>query len=123
MYEVKNDLFCQIEVNPHNIRIQNDFEVSFARTVYHGNGSISYLCPTIRDILPASIKEANSLNSFAKLLKKWVPLTYVPVDCVRAAYLELVLWKTYYNKCILLLLILMIYSYTEWAKWARNRFV
>ena len=63
-------------MNSYKTRIQHDIEVPFARTVYHGRESISYPCPTIWDILPASIKEANSLNSFKKLFKKWVPLTF-----------------------------------------------
>ena len=67
---------------------------------------------------PGINKGSKFVKQFCLVVKKWVPLTYAPVDCVWAAYLLLVLWKTYYNKRILLLLILINYSYTEWAKWA-----
>ena len=83
MYKVKNDLppkifsdlFCQREMNPHNLKNQHDFEKPFVRTVYHGSETISHFGPKIWDILPESIKIANSLNSFKKLIKKWVPQT------------------------------------------------
>ena len=60
---------------PYNLRIQHDFEVQFVRTVYNGSESISYLGSKIWDILPASVKGANSLNGFKKLIKKRVPET------------------------------------------------
>ena len=65
----------------------------------------------------ASIKEANSLNRFKNLSKKW-SLKHGPVDCERVtpyyatSYLVLVLLKTYYNKYTLLLFILAI-SYSD----------
>ena len=78
MYKVKcgytpkifNDLFHQREISLHNLRKHPEFRVPLSRTVYHGSESIS----KIWDILPASFKEAISLNNFEKLIKKWVPL-------------------------------------------------
>ena len=67
----------------------------------------------VRDI-PASIKEANLLNSFKKLIKKWVPQTYPcrTYPCVRATYLALVFVESLlFSKCVVLLFILII-SYT-----------
>ena len=43
--------------------------------MYHKSKSISYLGPKIWDVLPISFKEAVPLNSFKKLIKKWVPQT------------------------------------------------
>ena len=85
------DLFYQTEMNPYNLRIQHNFEVPYVRTVYHGSESISYLGPKIWDVLPVSIKEANTFNSFKKLIKKIGSLKHFPVDCVRATHLALVL--------------------------------
>ena len=83
---------------------------SFNLKIYYGFKAISYLGPKTGDILPVSTKEANSLNSFKKLIEKWVPQT-CPVDYGETTYLALVLLKTCYSKHILLLSILMI-SYT-----------
>ena len=37
--------FCQTEMNPYNLRIQHDFEVPFARIMYHGSENITYIGP------------------------------------------------------------------------------
>ena len=71
--KIFRELFCQTDMNPDNLRIQHDLEVPFVRTVYHGSESISYFGPKIWDILPASVKEANSLMSFKKLIKNMGP--------------------------------------------------
>ena len=69
-----SDLFNQKEISPYNPRTHPEFRVPLARTVYHGNESISYLGPKICDILLTSFtKEAVSLNSSARLIKKLVP--------------------------------------------------
>ena len=55
MYKVKNELapmitanvFTTIPGNHYNLRNYNDFRLPFARTVYHGTESISYLGPKI----------------------------------------------------------------------------
>ena len=81
MYKVKSgytpkilsDLFNQREISPCNLRRHPEFRIPLTRTVYRGSESISYLGPKILDILPTSFKEAVSLNSFKKLIKKWGP--------------------------------------------------
>ena len=49
-------------------------ETSFARTVYNGTESVSYLGPKIWDIVPEEYNTMNSLNSFKESIKNWVPL-------------------------------------------------
>ena len=78
-HKIFSELFCQTHVNPDNPRTQHDFEVPFVKTVYHRSEIISYFGPKIWDILPASIKEANSLKSFKKLIKKMGP-TNMPLQ-------------------------------------------
>ena len=56
-----------------NFRHRSDFIVPFARTVYHGTKTISYLGPKIWDIVPSELKKAQSLNSFKKSIRKWAP--------------------------------------------------
>ena len=43
------------------------------KPVYHAPKSISYLGPKIWEIVPAKIKEINSLNSFKIEIRKRVP--------------------------------------------------
>ena len=81
MYKVKNaiapmitvNVFCPNPENHYNLRNHRDFRVPFARTVYHGTESISFLGPKIWDIVPAQLKQNQSLNSFKKSIRKWVP--------------------------------------------------
>ena len=78
MYKVKNKLapiitanvFTTIPENHYKLRSYNGFRLTFARTVYHGNESISYLGPKIWDIVPIELKYAHSLNSFKKSIRK-----------------------------------------------------
>ena len=70
--KIFSDLFDQKEISPYNFRRHPEFRVPLTRTVYHGGESISYLGAKIWAILPTWFKEAVSLNSFKKLIKKWV---------------------------------------------------
>ena len=60
--KIFSDLFNKREISPYNLRRHSEFRVPLTRTAYHGNENISYLGPTIRDILLASFKEAVSLK-------------------------------------------------------------
>ena len=81
MYKVKNEIapmitanvFTRMPENHYNFRHRSDFIVPFARTVYHGTESISYLGPKIWDIVPSELKKAQSLNGFKKSIRKWAP--------------------------------------------------
>ena len=81
MCKVKNELasmitanvFTTIPENPYNLRSYNGFRLPFARPVYHGTESISYLGPKIWDIVPTNLNNAQSLNSFKKSIRKWIP--------------------------------------------------
>jgi len=83
MYKVKKEIapaitanvFSRMPENHYNLRHRTDFITPFARTVFHGTESISYLGPKIWDIVPSELKEAQSLNSFKKSIKKWTPDT------------------------------------------------
>ena len=62
------------ELSRYNLRRSPEFRVPLTRTVYHGSESISYRGPKIWDILATSFNKAVSLNTFKKLIKKWVPV-------------------------------------------------
>ena len=80
MYKVKNKLalmitannFNRIPENHKNLRNYNGFRLPFARTVYHGTESISYLGLKIWDIVSIELKNAQSLNSFKRSIRKWI---------------------------------------------------
>ena len=67
------NVFTTIPENHYNLRNYNCFRLPFARTVYHGTESISYLGPKIWDIVPVELKNAQSLHSFKKFIRKWIP--------------------------------------------------
>ena len=69
--KIKNDLSTEIvsniftqrrKIHP-SFRNTSDFQISFARTVYHGTENISYLGLKIWGIVPAEMKNSMYLNS------------------------------------------------------------
>ena len=79
MYKVKNQLVPMIIANAfttvpenHYLSNYNGFRFPFARTVYHGTESISYLGPKVWATVPIELKNAQSFNSFKKSIRKWI---------------------------------------------------
>ena len=72
--EIICDIFTRRINNHYNLRHINHSETPFVRTVYNGAESFSYLGPKIWDIAPEEYKTFNSLNSFKKSIKNWVPI-------------------------------------------------
>ena len=70
--EIVSDIFAQT-TQRYNFRQNRDLRIRFVKLFYHGSESISYLGPKIWEIVPAKIKEINSLNSFKIEIRKWVP--------------------------------------------------
>ena len=66
-------VFCATPENHRNLRNHDDIMVLFVKTVYRGTESISFLRPKIWDIVPTELKQVQSLNSFEKSIRKWVP--------------------------------------------------
>ena len=75
MYMVKNELvpmitanvFTTIPENHYNLGNYNVFRLPFARTVYHGTESISYLGPKIWNVVPTELKMTNPLTALKNL--------------------------------------------------------
>ena len=70
--EIISDIFGQTTQH-YSFRQNLDFKILSVESVYHGSESISYLGPKTWEIVPAKIKEINSLNSFKMEIRKWVP--------------------------------------------------
>ena len=70
MHKVRNQLasmiianaFTTVPENHYNPRNYNGFRFPFARTVYHGTESISYLGPKVWAIVPIELRNAQSLK-------------------------------------------------------------
>ena len=69
--EIITDIFAR-SLEYYNLRQNRDFRICPIKSVYHGSESISYLGSKIWEIVPAKIKETNSLNSFKIEIRKWV---------------------------------------------------
>ena len=65
--------FLEKRLRPKQVRIIFA-ETIFAHSVYHDTESLSFLGPTIWDLLPMELKQSESLDSFKLIIKKCVPL-------------------------------------------------
>ena len=72
--EITSDIFMERTNYHYNLRNRSDFITPQVNSVYHGTESITYLGPKIWDMVPDSIKEKISLNSFKESVKLWVPI-------------------------------------------------
>ena len=63
---ITTNMFLEAPGKHYNIRNHIGFSVPFARTIYHGTESISYLGSKASAITPKELKEDQSLNSLKK---------------------------------------------------------
>ena len=69
--EVPTETFVS-ETSLFNLRTNDTFERRQVHSVYHGTELLSFLGPKIWDILPAELKQSESLDSFKIKRKKWI---------------------------------------------------
>ena len=67
-----NDIFS-IKNTGVSGRNQSDFYARRIRTVFHGEGSLSFLGPRIWTLIPDKIRSSESLSLFKKRIKTWQP--------------------------------------------------
>ena len=67
MFERRNE--------PYNLRNFQEFLTERKRTVHFGLETLSYRSPQLWSLLPANIKEAESLHYFKRNVKKWICTT------------------------------------------------
>ena len=70
-----NEVFVPRQCN-YDLRGNNFLERRRVKLVRYGTGSISFLAPKIREILPNEIKDSDTLQIFKAKIKKWVPVEY-----------------------------------------------
>ena len=80
MYKVVNNLtpliFSQLfnfKSCEYDLRNSSNFCLPNVKSVFNGLESISYLGPKIWSILPDDIKQSESLDTFKKNIKTWIP--------------------------------------------------
>ena len=76
MYKVSKgitEIFSQRNEHPSNLRHNAKFLQPFVNSVCSGTESISYLGPNIRDMVPDTYENIDSIYKFKKVIKKWNP--------------------------------------------------
>ena len=72
-HEVMNQFFRFQIQNHRNLRNNSTFRIPYFDTVFKGKKSVSYHGPKMWSQVPDEIKSLESLRSFKKVIKKWVP--------------------------------------------------
>ena len=67
-----SELFHQ-KVNHYDLRNPYEFSIPKVNSVFHGQGSISYLGPLIWQLVPSEFKDLNTVSAFKAAIRKWKP--------------------------------------------------
>ena len=70
-----SELFHQ-KVNQYDLRNPYEFSIPNVNSVFHGQGSISYLGPLIWQMVPSEFKDLNTVSAFKATIRKWKPNNY-----------------------------------------------
>ena len=70
--EVPTETFVS-ETSLFNLRTNDTFAKRQVHSVYHGSELLPFSGPKIWDIVPAKLKQSESLDSFKIKIKKWIP--------------------------------------------------
>ena len=65
-------LFHQ-KVNYYDLRNPYEFSIPNVNSVFHGQGSISYLGTLIWQLVPSEFKDLNTVSAFKATIRKWKP--------------------------------------------------
>ena len=71
--EIMQNILVNSEYNGPNLRCQMDFHRPYKKHVYSGDDSIQALGPEIWNIIPSDIRDAESVDKFKNLIRKWKP--------------------------------------------------
>ena len=115
------------KTSSYNLRRNDTFEKRKVHSVYHDTESLSFLGPTIWDLVPVELKQSEALYSFKLKIKSWVPLnvhaeyaklTYNKWDFFKAVWLLNVHCYCYYHFydfrywCYIFAVLIKIYMFT-----------
>ena len=68
-----NDIFIQKGSTRYKLRQISEFSRPLVKLVFHRSDSVSFLGPTIWEILPYDYKDIGSLNALKNKVNKWKP--------------------------------------------------
>ena len=61
------------KVNHQDLRNPYEFSILKNNSVFHGQGSISYLGSLIWQLIPSEFKDLNTVSAFKAAIRKWKP--------------------------------------------------
>ena len=70
---IMNEIFTLRHRNQYNLRNWTYFDAPKVKTVNHGSESVRYLGSKIWEIIPAYMKELDTIEKFEIAIKKWKP--------------------------------------------------
>ena len=68
-----SELFHQ-KVNHYDLRNPYEFSIPNVNSVFHGQGSVSYLGPLIWQLVPSEFKDLNTVSVFKVAIRNWKPV-------------------------------------------------
>ena len=71
--QIMNEVFQVKSPAPEYLRDKNELYSRNPKTVAFGTASVSFMAPKICSIVPQELKNAQSLYSFKKSIRKWEP--------------------------------------------------
>ena len=67
-----SELFYQ-KVNHYDLRNPYEFSIPNVNSAFHGQASIRYLGPLIRQLVPCGFKDLNTVSAFIAAIREWKP--------------------------------------------------
>ena len=67
-----SELFYQ-KVNHYDLGNPYEFSIPNVKSVVHGQASIRYFGPLIRQLVPSEFKDLNTASAFKVAIRKWKP--------------------------------------------------
>ena len=68
--EIMNEIFQLREKSHYNLRYTSEFFILLTHSVCNGSESVSYLGPTIWELIPPVIRQIDTFSRFKKAIKK-----------------------------------------------------
>ena len=71
--QIIQEIFLARNYEGPTLRSQTDFKLPKVNSVYAGTDSLRFLGPKVWDIIPSTLKNITSLETFKREIKKWIP--------------------------------------------------
>ena len=71
--QIIQEIFLARNYEGPTLRSQTDFKLPKVNSVYAGTDSLRFLGPKVWDMIPSTLKNVTSLETFKREIKKWIP--------------------------------------------------